>query len=183
MMNPHPPPSSSPPNRHPHSNFGFNSNPPQHHAGTSPHQRGRSVIEARRIRRVEMADIQTIAVSSLQQAMRAVLEVAHGRHDIVINTVRVDHASAMRELPHVKTAWREWRLRNKRRLRKLSIADGLLTIVGDVMLSVLTDRPTDQPILALLRRCAQRIKRCAGEVGELPAVRGASLQPHPPPRQ
>ena len=112
------------------------------------------MIEARRIRRVEMADIQTIAVSSLQQAMRAVLEVAHGRRDIVINTVRVDHASAMRELLHVKTAWREWRLRNKRRLRKLSIADGLLAIVGDAVLSVLTDRPTDQPILAMLRCCA-----------------------------
>ena len=66
----------------------------------------------------------------------------------------MDHASAIREPLRVKTAGREWRLRNKRRLRKLSIADGLLTIVGCAVLSVLIDRPTDQPILAMLRCCA-----------------------------
>ena len=42
--------------------------------------------------------------------------------------------------------------------------------------SVLIDNPTDQPILALLRRYAYRIKRRTGEVGELPAARGESLR-------
>jgi len=83
----------------------------------------------------------------------------------------MDHASAIREPLRVKTAGREWRLRNKRRLRKLSIADGLLTIVGCAVLSVLIDRPTDQPILALLRRYPHHIKRRTARGG------GASSSP------
>ena len=123
-----------------------------------------------------MAEIQTIAVSSLQQAMRAVLEVAHILRDIVVDTVRVDHASAMRELLRVQTSRRGWGLTNTRCLREPSITNGLLAIVGGTMLSVLIDNPTDQPILALLRRYVHRIKKRTGEVGELPAARGASLR-------
>ena len=117
-----------------------------------------------------------IAVSTLRQAMRAVLEVAHILRDIIVDTVRMDHASAMQELLRVQTARRGWGLTNTRCLREPSITDGLLSIVGGTMLSVLIDNPTDQPILALLRRYVHRIKKRTGEVGELPAARGASLR-------
>ena len=70
------------------------------------------------------------------------LEVPHVRRDIAVDTVCVDHASAMRELLRVQTIGRGWGLTNTHRLRELSIADGLLAIMGGAMLSVLIDSPT-----------------------------------------
>ena len=183
MMNPHPPPSSSPPNRHPHSNFEFNPNPPHLHAGSLPHQRGRSEIEARRIRRAKIEETLTIAVSSLRQAMWVVLKVPHGRRDIVVHTVRVDHALAMRELCMSRLPGESGGRGTRTGSGSSPSPTGSSPSWGVPCSSFRSIGPPTGPSSRCSAVAPTALRGAPARWWDLPAARGASLRRHPPSRQ
>lgn len=102
--------------------------------------------------------VPALEVISLREAMESVRPVPSSEgYSVVVRRVQVRHARALEQLLGGFQG-KGWRVKNRKRLRKVAEIDTLLTVVDIAVLGDLHTRPTYGPTLRLLQRYAKRIK-------------------------
>jgi hypothetical protein len=107
----------------------------------------------------------TVRVTSLRTALEAALEAGGSPRNVIVASVHLCHATAIHELLRYEDMRHGWRVLNPGRTNAAVLADNTLRVICAGILPSLAEDPTGNRYLAMLRRYADQVKRCAESLG------------------
>lgn len=107
----------------------------------------------------------TVRVTSFRTALEAALEAGGSPRNVIVASVHLCHATAIHELLRYEDMRHGWRVLNPGRTNAAVLADNTLRVICAGILPSLAEDPTGNRYLAMLRRYADQVKRCAESLG------------------